>query len=912
MKLRIFNFGEDENLLVAFGLVAGAALALMALVVYSFALPERERETQTLASYEHTGAYSYTVASEPSPINPSSTIGPIAAPPDGGSSTRPPAIFTSLARVIDFTYTYELKGVAEVEGTISADLEIRSGEAWSQVRELVVATPFRGATGSIQSSIDLGEIGTFLQQLEEQTGVRTGAVDLVITPTVQVQGTSNGEAIEDTFSAPFVFSYTSAQITPAETLTFTDPKTISSTVELDKEISFLGSSIRVSTMRIVATPLALIAMALAGLLAGVYFLGFGRPEAGMVRSRYRSLLVPIVEAESSVGHRISVASVHDLAHLAKREGRSLFVRDFSNDSHSYLVHDGMVIYEFASGDVPKDWIRFVGADKSSSPATGEQLAGGMPVAVQSDTLSAPGQENAVAGEDAGDEAARASTPDVESQARRLYELWQRHSNGIAKIDDTPRGESAEADLDSQDALTVPDVTDSPAAVAVDEDAVLPGPSLSEPISPTTDTEASEVVSASIAEEDEVPLQSSDGDPIESPPSPSSVEAEGILLPELVHAELLNATSAVDQTDSPEIAATESGREPGNDLAWQAAGVPELWPELTLIQEEEAAESRTMQQEPAGLLIPDFAQSEELPEQASPELEEEELGLVLAETYGSQPEGQTGAEPEPSLEDLEDLATAAPPSAEVAVAPSPSGGDIDLETAESEQGALSLAPDITPPSIEGWSGSDAVARANGTPAEQDTAEEAEYEMPAWLFEPYDDEDEEDDIAVEPAESLTGRSRPGDESAGPEARQGDAASNLAESELPGLSVRNWMRGKTTPSSNGGTFQSEKQQDGLPAGHSNGGHAGTEESPTEETTGSETPAVEATPGLSTTSQSSAENDGSLSQDDSQTGTALRDQASAGSESDSVRLGKKPTPVSIKRWLGKRSANDIIRERL
>lgn len=386
MKLPGRFFERDENLIVAMGLIGGIAVALTALAVFAYVIPETETETETLARYEHTGRYTYTVDTDPSALNPSETIGPVQPGTTEDGDELPPAIFTRLAKALHFLYVYQLQGASQVSGTVSAELEIKAGTSWSQRVPLVEAVPFEGATGGIEGTVDFKQIAALLTQIEEQTGVTTGSVDLTVIPEVDVQATSNSQQFSETYSSPLTFTYNSNLITPDETLAFSEPGTITSTIERDKELTLFGGSVMVGTVRDFAAPLAVVALALTGVFASIYFLGIGRSETAMVRTRYGSLLVPVAEVESAASHRISVASLLDLAQLAKREGRSLFVRDFDNGAQAYLLHDGMVIYQYAVGDVPQGWIRSPGVTASVEPAVVAPAASASP---QEEPASAP-------------------------------------------------------------------------------------------------------------------------------------------------------------------------------------------------------------------------------------------------------------------------------------------------------------------------------------------------------------------------------------------------------------------------------------------------------------------------------------------------------------------------------------------
>jgi Family of unknown function (DUF5305) len=395
MKLPHPNLDSDDNLLVALGILGGVATALVVLAAYAFVLPKVQTETQTLASYEHTGNFRYTVTAQPSALNPSGTIGPVLPGSDAGDATTREPIFTRLAQVLDFSYVYQLQGASDVTGTMTADLVIRAGDNWSDTMNLVPITPFKGATGALQGSVDFNQIAGLLTQLEEQTGVRAESVDLVITPVVKVQARANGQQINETYSSPLTLAYTSTLITPDATLSFSEPKTITNTTRFDKELGLFGSTISVTSVRPIATLLALITLVPTVLLAAVYFLGFGRSEAGMARARYRSIVVPVSEVASLVNHRIAVASIQDLAQMAKREGRSLFVCDFENGSQAYLVHDGMVIYHYTIGNVPEGWIKTPGKITASSALVGH---GNEPAASEveaAEPLAAASEEEAL-------------------------------------------------------------------------------------------------------------------------------------------------------------------------------------------------------------------------------------------------------------------------------------------------------------------------------------------------------------------------------------------------------------------------------------------------------------------------------------------------------------------------------------
>ncbi len=149
------QFPVPMAVLVAAGVVALVGLALAAGAAYSFLQPAQESRFVERLAYEHTAAFEYTVKGEKSSLNPSGVIGPVSPTGDGTAGVTPPLIYTKLARSMDIGFTYALENspAADVEGDLTAVLQIQAGElGWTKTEELLPPTPFEGTTASAPES----------------------------------------------------------------------------------------------------------------------------------------------------------------------------------------------------------------------------------------------------------------------------------------------------------------------------------------------------------------------------------------------------------------------------------------------------------------------------------------------------------------------------------------------------------------------------------------------------------------------------------------------------------------------------------------------------------------------------------------------------------------------------------------
>src|SRR5690606_7809027 len=110
-------------------------------------------------------------------------------------------------------------------------------------------------------------------------------------------------------------------IVPPTTLQQRDPMVTSSEITSAQQLSVLGLSLDVQTWRWTTAGGLLVALLAGGVLAAVAFLGLGQDEPTRIRTRYRSMLMPVEpHGSGTFNSAIHVESMRDLARLAQRDG----------------------------------------------------------------------------------------------------------------------------------------------------------------------------------------------------------------------------------------------------------------------------------------------------------------------------------------------------------------------------------------------------------------------------------------------------------------------------------------------------------------------------------------------------------------------------------------------------------------
>lgn len=332
--------------------VAAGVLAVLFLVLGIFAFRSAPHAPSRVSqpTYSETGSFSYEIQMEPSTIYPDGVLRSPESPPDpGAEAAAPQPAFANLAREARLTFTYQLEAgaPADLSGTIAADLVIhpRGGE-WTRTTPVMAPHSFTGTEVTKQLSIDLSAVKALIAQVEEETGLRGGGYELVVTAKVEGKGTYGGSPIETSFESPFTLTYDGALITlPAELTTKLQSST-TETVAVSRKLSLGVWSPSVSLARGLALTGFSTAFGAALVLGGYLAFLLWNDEQARIRARYGSQMVDVQATEGDRREdAIGVASIRDLSRLAERFG-SVILHQPLADGHRYFVRDGDDTYEY--------------------------------------------------------------------------------------------------------------------------------------------------------------------------------------------------------------------------------------------------------------------------------------------------------------------------------------------------------------------------------------------------------------------------------------------------------------------------------------------------------------------------------------------------------------------------------------
>ncbi len=352
------------NLLAAAALAASLALVFGALAVYALRQPLQRTEQVDRLRYEHAAVFSYTLEVAPSTLYPEGTVGPVtpvAAPVGQPAGTAPPAgsrdqpapgtaIYTREPRrlLLDIRYDLNAPEPAYVTGEYRVDLEVRAGaDGWSKVLPLVEPAPFGGTGLTLRVPVDLAQVRSLIAVVEEETGFEPGSYQLTVIPEIRVHGRVGDQPVDEVYAPPFRMTWNRSHLVLDGELVRSEPHSVAEPVAQPARLGLLGVDIPVRTAQAVA--IAGLVASLLGLAAAASLLAarLRRDEAERIRLRYGSMIVAVRDVELPPARmRVRVASMSDLARIARQEGRQVLHRRLDTGVDLYLVPDGNFLYEF--------------------------------------------------------------------------------------------------------------------------------------------------------------------------------------------------------------------------------------------------------------------------------------------------------------------------------------------------------------------------------------------------------------------------------------------------------------------------------------------------------------------------------------------------------------------------------------
>lgn len=329
--------GGSEGLLYATGFLT---LAFLALGVLSFTRP-MNRPAENIP-YQQEGNFFYSAAGTPGVYD-----------SDVLHSGEP--VFPKLTCFLNIGFTYNMigNGIQGINGNQSMVARIMDEESgWFRTIPLNSAAAFTGNSYFSMAALDLCQVESLVNLVEQEAGLHSGTYTLEIISNVALTATIAGEQISDTFNPKLVFKYDKVHFYLAAGESQQDP------LHSSKQSMASGSDTQVNAISLLGLKPPVWAVRFISLL-GFGFALFGFAFAGrnlyraanqsqeaLIRFKYGSMLVDVYEQNIAPSASvIDVATIDDLARLAERQG-TMILHMTQNFLHYYLVQESGTTYRY--------------------------------------------------------------------------------------------------------------------------------------------------------------------------------------------------------------------------------------------------------------------------------------------------------------------------------------------------------------------------------------------------------------------------------------------------------------------------------------------------------------------------------------------------------------------------------------
>ncbi len=321
--------------------LATVGILLAAATTYLYIRPLERVDTVDRVRYQHSGEFSYSAVVEDSVVYDSETIN---SPADGADPT---AVYTELLEDLVVRFDYELlkPGVPDLTGTLSADLQIGTGDSmWTRTIPLLEPTEFEGQTASGAFSVDIDRVLAMVARAEQETGLVPGLYQAYVVSRVEVRNPT--QPAPEVFTSKLPLELRDKLLVVTNDLASEETVSEAEEAVVPNDFELLGLSASTRLMRALAG--GLLAMVLVGgVVYWVMMRGrIGRGEVARISLRYGSLIVPVTGDVPNGNRPVDVATMADLARLARRAEQMVFHAEPRPGEHRFFVPDGPVTYEY--------------------------------------------------------------------------------------------------------------------------------------------------------------------------------------------------------------------------------------------------------------------------------------------------------------------------------------------------------------------------------------------------------------------------------------------------------------------------------------------------------------------------------------------------------------------------------------
>lgn len=340
-KAKPFLFRDGfEGILFA---IAVLAFASGILAIIAFTRPITIKEDEEIP-YEFRGVFQYTAQAPPG-IYDSERI----------TSGDPIYIQLTDQFEVDFQFQLSSEWLSDVSGVLRLDAELSDPGGWRRIIELHPNLTFSGKAAEIDGMVNLTDLRSMTESLEDRTGFDRPYYTLEIVPSVTTKARYNGNEILDHFVPRLTFRIEEFQITLVSTepgssrLAQLEPQQtgyITHSIELQNLIQIFGFGLPVSTARWISIIGLLISFGGFLTLAILYYRAAHDGEEARIAVKYGSMIVDVREGNFVNGyHRVEVSAIEDLGRFAERVG-GVILHEKRQQIHHYYVQEGNITYHY--------------------------------------------------------------------------------------------------------------------------------------------------------------------------------------------------------------------------------------------------------------------------------------------------------------------------------------------------------------------------------------------------------------------------------------------------------------------------------------------------------------------------------------------------------------------------------------
>lgn len=323
-------------------------LASLALGIYAFTHPVITDADPLY--YEHTGTFSYSAVGTPG-VYDTRTI-----------QTGEP-IFPALTCSLDlqFAYLFSSQQLHLSGGTYQVVARVSEEQSnWGRTLPILEQTEFTGDAFTADFTLDLCQVVSLVETMEETTDFHPGTYTLTILPTVTTAGTFSEEAFQSSFEPGLSFRFDKLHFSLEDFDPAADPLNpilkgmLADPNPVPNLLSLFGLKFKDLTLRLMALlGFILAAIGIVLLLSHISNAARSDPRS-YINMKYGGMLVNVTGKDPGLSsHPLQVASIDELAKLAERNNVMILHEQKSADHFYYVNCDGKTYrYDLPAGESP--------------------------------------------------------------------------------------------------------------------------------------------------------------------------------------------------------------------------------------------------------------------------------------------------------------------------------------------------------------------------------------------------------------------------------------------------------------------------------------------------------------------------------------------------------------------------------